>query len=196
MNSEVGFLDHVLILGLLLWRTSIPFSSRPPLCKGSSFSASLTTLVIFWHFPSSCPHGCEVVAFCGFHWHFPDSWCWTSLNIFSCACWSFVSLFWRDVCSSHWPIFFKNLIFWLCCVACRILFPPPGIEPGPLTVKALRPDHWTAREFPGWFVLLSFKSFLCVLDNNSLSDLSPLNVFSWLWPVFLLSTVSFTERNF
>lgn len=76
------------------------------------------------------------------------------------------------------------------------LFPPPRIEPGPLTVKALRPDHWTARKFPGWFVLLSFKSFLYILDNNSLSDMSPLNVFSWLWPVFILFKVSFTDRNF
>ena len=82
INSEVGFMDHVLILSLLFWKTSIMFSSRPLLFKGSSFSASLTTLVIFWHFPSSCPHGCEVVAYCGFHWHFPDSWCW---NLFMCS---------------------------------------------------------------------------------------------------------------
>ena len=27
----------------------------------------------------------------------------------------------------------------------RILVPHPGIEPGPLAVKTLRPDHWTAR---------------------------------------------------
>ena len=29
-----------------------------------------------------------------------------------------------------------------------ILVPRPGIEPGPLVVKAQSPNHWTAREFP------------------------------------------------
>ena len=29
-----------------------------------------------------------------------------------------------------------------------ILVPQPGIEPGPLAVKAQNPNHWTAREFP------------------------------------------------
>ena len=31
-------------------------------------------------------------------------------------------------------------------MACRILVPPPGIEPGPLAVKAQSPNHWTTRE--------------------------------------------------
>ena len=39
--------------------------------------------------------------------------------------------------------------FWLHHVACGILVQQPGIEPGPLAVRALSPDHWTAREFPG-----------------------------------------------
>ena len=194
INSEVGFLDHVLILSLLFWRTSIMFSSRPLLCKGSSFSASLTTLVIFWHFPSSCPHGREVVAYCGFHWHFPDSWCWTSFHVLVGHLYLFFGEMSVQVIG---PFFFKNLFFLVCCVACRILFPHPVIEPGALDSEStIRPDHWTTREFPGWFVLLSFKSFLCILDNNSLSDMSPLNVFYCLWPVFILLTVSFTDRNF
>ena len=32
-------------------------------------------------------------------------------------------------------------------MACGILV-KPGIEPGPSAVKALSPNHWTAREFP------------------------------------------------
>ena len=32
--------------------------------------------------------------------------------------------------------------------ACGILVSQPGIEPGPLAVKAQSPNHWTAREFP------------------------------------------------
>ena len=38
-------------------------------------------------------------------------------------------------------------------MAFRILLPQPGIEPRPLTVKALSPNHWTAREFPGFLLL-------------------------------------------
>ena len=33
--------------------------------------------------------------------------------------------------------------------ACKILVPQPGIEHGPLVVKAWNPSHWTTREFPG-----------------------------------------------
>ena len=34
------------------------------------------------------------------------------------------------------------------CTACGILAPQPGIEPGPLAVRARSPNHWTTREFP------------------------------------------------
>ena len=32
-------------------------------------------------------------------------------------------------------------------MACGILVPQPGIETAPSAVKALSPNHWTAREF-------------------------------------------------
>ena len=34
------------------------------------------------------------------------------------------------------------------CAPYGIFVPLPGIEPGPLTVKAPSSNHWTAREFP------------------------------------------------
>ena len=37
------------------------------------------------------------------------------------------------------------------CMAFGILVPRPGIEPTPSAVKALSPNHWTAREFPDSF---------------------------------------------
>ena len=47
------------------------------------------------------------------------------------------------------PYFFFFLsFFWLCCMACIILVPWPGIEPRPLAVKAWGSNHWTTREFP------------------------------------------------
>ena len=33
-------------------------------------------------------------------------------------------------------------------MACRILVPQLGIEPGSPAVEAWNPNHWTAREFP------------------------------------------------
>ena len=39
------------------------------------------------------------------------------------------------------PFFFLNFFVWL---ACGILFSWPGIEPGPLAVKAWSPNHWVA----------------------------------------------------
>ena len=40
--------------------------------------------------------------------------------------------------------FFFNL--WLCCTACGILVPWPGIEPAPSALEVWRVNHWTARE--------------------------------------------------
>ena len=50
------------------------------------------------------------------------------------------------------PFFF---LIWPLCVACRILVPPPGIEPAPSEVKAPSPNHWTTREFPSFTPLVS-----------------------------------------
>ena len=37
-------------------------------------------------------------------------------------------------------------------VMCGILVSRPGIESGPSAVKVQSPNHWTAREFPGFDV--------------------------------------------
>ena len=43
--------------------------------------------------------------------------------------------------------------FWPHCVACGIFVRQLGIEPGPSEVKVPSPNHWSARGFP-LFVLL------------------------------------------
>ena len=43
---------------------------------------------------------------------------------------------------------FLIFIFWPCHVACGILVPWPGIDPGPLSVRARSPNNWIARKFP------------------------------------------------
>ena len=71
----------------------------------------------------------------------------------------------------NFVLFFR--CFWPCLVACGILVPRPGIEPGPSAVKALSPNHRTTREFHlllqmdslhqpvGWVFFLPATSFSC-----------------------------------
>ena len=37
---------------------------------------------------------------------------------------------------------------WPHCVACRILVPRPGMEPGDLDSESANPNHWATRDFP------------------------------------------------
>ena len=61
-----------------------------------------------------------------------------------------------------WPVnfvptfqFFLIFLFlWLHHVACRILVPWPGVEPGHPAVEAQSPNLWTTRELPPTFQLL------------------------------------------
>ena len=41
---------------------------------------------------------------------------------------------------------FFLFVFWLCYIACRILVPGPGIEPGPSALRACSPSHWTTMQ--------------------------------------------------
>ena len=45
--------------------------------------------------------------------------------------------------TSHLELIF---FFWPHPVACGVLVPRPGMEPGPPSVEAQSPNHWTARE--------------------------------------------------
>ena len=61
-----------------------------------------------------------------------------------------------------------------CCKACRILFPWPGIEPGPSAMEAWSLNHWTAREFPWVIIKIASSVFMhvcvcvCSVVSNSL----------------------------
>ena len=46
----------------------------------------------------------------------------------------------------HDTVFF--VLFCFGHAACKILVPPPGIEPVPPAVEVRSPNHWTTREFP------------------------------------------------
>ena len=53
-----------------------------------------------------------------------------------------------------YPLSFFCFFSWPRCMACGILVPPPGIKPGPSTVKVCCPNHWTAREFSIHYLLM------------------------------------------
>ena len=48
----------------------------------------------------------------------------------------------------------NHSLFFFGLSAYGILVLWPGVEPGPLAVKVLSPNHWTVREFPGSGYLL------------------------------------------
>ena len=54
----------------------------------------------------------------------------------------------QSIVSAKCTLGFFFFSFWPRSEACGILVPRPGIEPGPIALKAPSPNHWTAREFP------------------------------------------------
>ena len=50
--------------------------------------------------------------------------------------------------------------FWLCQVACVVLFPQSRTEPRPSAVEAQSPNHWTAGQFSHLFIIYCFYSGL------------------------------------
>ena len=67
-----------------------------------------------------------------------------------------------------------------CRKACRILFPRPGIEPGPSAMEARSLNHWTAREFPWVIIKIASSVFMhvCVCVLNCVQ----LFMTPWTWP--------------
>ena len=57
---------------------------------------------------------------------------------------------WVSVSHTCFGLFFFCclFVFWPCHMACKILVPWPGTEPGPSAVSVQSPNHWTIREFP------------------------------------------------
>ena len=82
---------------------------------------------------------------------------------------------WRFINFGMYPdlvfgILFLN--FWPCCMACRILFPQPGIKPEHPALEVWSLNHWTTREVP-WlkffnqvFFIVFFSAFVMVLVDR------------------------------
>ena len=104
-------------------------------------------------------------------------------------------------------LFFKNLLkflfyfifilfyftllfcFWPHRVACGILVPSPGIEPGPPAVETWSPNHWTAREFPVillihcwiWWLIFCWGFCICVHEKYWSVGFISCNICDWFW---------------
>ena len=67
-------------------------------------------------------------------------------------------------------------LLWPHCAACGISVPRPGIEPGPLAVKARSLNHWIAREFSKFDTSEeSSLSIYCAPAQSSLTLCNPMD---------------------
>ena len=111
---EVELLDHMVILFLVFWKTSILFSIMTiPIFSIMTtlyshyqymrvpFSSSLLSLVFL---NSNHSNKCEVISHCGFYFYF---WWLVMLQVFPYTHWLFVYLL-KIVCSDPLPIFYHN----------------------------------------------------------------------------------------
>ena len=88
--SVVGLLNHMVILFLIFWGTSILFSIMvaPVFIPTQSawmflFFYIFANTYCFCVFNFSHSDRCEVISHCGFDLHFPDEkWCWASFHVF------------------------------------------------------------------------------------------------------------------
>lgn len=130
MCLQMEFLVHVASLYLTYWGTTqlfpgvvVPLDIPTSNWGGSSFSTSLPIVVVFccvlFSFYYDHPSGRE------WFWSAFLSWLLTSSS-FSCACWLFVYLLWRNTDSRPWPTF--NFFFFSCWAIRDSDLQPGGIH--------------------------------------------------------------------
>ena len=115
--SEAEYLDHMVILFLIFWGTSILFSIiayqftfPPTVYKCSLFSTSSTEFVISCLFLNNHSSRCEVIS--GFDLHFPnDQWCGALLHV---PVGDQVCLLWENICSDTLPICWLDFLLLSC----------------------------------------------------------------------------------
>ena len=72
-------------------------------------------------------------------------------------------------CNLDIKSFVSNFFFWLHHMACGILVPQPGTEPGPSATRPWSSNPWTARKFLLIFLFFFyFFSNPCVMDRLSI----------------------------
>ena len=86
-------------------------------------------------------------------WKLSGTWTFLTLTLFSSSAVTFIPLISATFAVTHGPYSISENFFGEGgghLVACGILFPRPGIEPRPSTVRPQirSPNHWTTRDFP------------------------------------------------
>ena len=130
-NPGVELLDHMIVLFLVFWDTSIQFCIvAAPIyittnsVQGFPFLHILSNICYLWSLrwePFWQMWGDISLWF----W-FAFLWCLVMLSIFSCACWPSVYLLWKNVYSGLLPIFksdclfFRYWIVWALYIVCTL----------------------------------------------------------------------------
>ena len=85
-------------------------------------------LVVSCHFDDSHSNRYEVLSHCGFQFEFP--WL-VMLSIFSCTCWPFVCLLWKNLNSDSLPILKSDclIFFLLSCMSHILCLSVPSLQP-------------------------------------------------------------------
>ena len=136
---EVKLLDHIwefcfnfLRIFLTVFHKAAPMYVTPTGHECSLFFTSSPTLVSC-HFDDSHPNRCEVLSHCGFQFGFP----WLVMSsIFSCTCWPFVCLLWKNLNSDSLPIFKSDclIFFLLSCMSHILCLSVPSLQPSFVSV--------------------------------------------------------------
>ena len=107
---EVELLDHMAVLFLIFWGTSILFSIvATSVCISVNSAWRFPFLHILAHsyffglLDDNHSDSWEVISHCGFWFAFP--WWLAVLSLFSCACWTSACLLWKSFYSGPLPIF-------------------------------------------------------------------------------------------
>ena len=129
-------MDHIVVLYLVFWGTSILFSTVVipvyiPTNSVWGFSSLHTLSRIFSLINGGHSDQCEVVPQYSFYLSFSNNqWCWA---FFSCACWPCVCLLWRSVYLGLLPIFWLGYFVFYYWVICAVVY---ILEIKPLAVKS------------------------------------------------------------
>ena len=108
----LGYMEVVL---LIFWGNFIlfyimfePICIIPTVYEGSLSSIASPALFIGCHFDDNHSHRCDMISHCSFDLEFADN-CLIA-SIFSCACWPFICILWKNNYSSLQAIF-KSIFF-------------------------------------------------------------------------------------
>ena len=147
------------------------FTFLPRVHKGSLFSTSLPTFVIYGPFNNSHSDRCEVISHCDFDFHFPDDY-WCTNYVFLCTCWPSACLLWKNVYLGPLIIFkvdYLGYYYWVVWVLYIFWISAPYHI---YNLQIFSSTHLVAFSFFRWFPFLA--------EALNLDVKSCLLIFTWV----------------